>query len=177
MSALPLRSLEELTEPKQREMLERARALHVPDQQFLQVLAHAPGYAEALFEALYESHARGGVDHKLKEIIRVQLARHAGDPYFAALRSQAALDAGLSEADIEAGCGDFENDGRFGPAEKWALRYAHLMYREPKRIDAAFYAEGKTHYSEAQIVELGAFIALHYGLQVFARTLRLTPKG
>ena len=46
------------------------------------------------------------------------------------------------------------------------------MYLNPERVDAAFYAEDKQHYTEAQIMELGAFIAFHYGMQVFARTLK-----
>jgi hypothetical protein len=29
----------------------------------------------------------------------------------------------------------------------------------------------KTHFSEAEIMELGAFIALQYGMQMFMRTL------
>ena len=47
------------------------------------------------------------------------------------------------------------------------------MYLSPDNVDAGFYAEGKKHYSEAQIMELGAFIAFHYGMQAFARTLNL----
>jgi hypothetical protein len=38
-----------------------------------------------------------------------------------------------------------------------------------------FYAEGKTHFTEAQIMELGAFIAFHYGMQAFTRTLGVRP--
>ena len=55
------------------------------------------------------------------------------------------------------------------------LRYAREMYLNPERVDAAFYDEGRRHYSEAQIMELGAFIAFHYGMQAFARTLGLAP--
>jgi hypothetical protein len=33
------------------------------------------------------------------------------------------------------------------------------------------YADLKRHWSEAQIMELGGFIAFHYGMQVFMRTL------
>ena len=33
----------------------------------------------------------------------------------------------------------------------------------------------KKHFSEAQIMELGAMVALHYGLQVFMRTLKAYP--
>ncbi len=55
----------------------------------------------------------------------------------------------------------------------WAIVvcYARELYRNPENIDAAFYAERKRHYSEAQIMELGAFVAFHYGMQIFARTL------
>lgn len=167
--------VEDIDKPELREMIARARELGVPDALFFQIMAHAPGYAEALFDAMYRSHAMGAVDHKLKEIIRIQLARTAGDGYFAGLRSETATRDGLSEETIEAGCGDFDADARFTDAEKWALRYAWLMYREPKKIGKAFYDEGKTHYSEPQIMELGAFIALHYGMQLFMRTLKVVP--
>ena len=69
----------------------------------------------------------------------------------------------------------FENDPQFTEAEKWALRYAFLMYREPKKLNKDFYDEGKKHFSEAQIMELGGMIALHYGMQVFMRTLKAFP--
>ena len=143
-----------------------------PDAVFPRVLAHAPGYAKALWTAMDDTRLAPGIDIRLKEIIRIQLARHAADPYFSNLRSQAALDAGLTEDDIDAGSGDFENDDRFTDAEKWALRYAYLMYREPELVDAAFYDEGKQHFTEAQIMELGGMIAVHYGMQVFMRTLQ-----
>ena len=89
-----------------------------------------------------------------------------------------ATDSGLDEATIEAGCGDFAADPRFSGAEKWAQRYASLMFTAPKAVDKAFYDEGKTHYTEAQIMELGAFIAFHYGMQLFIGTLEVpTPTG
>jgi len=169
----------EIRDPELQELIRRGEALGVPDALFPRILARAPVLAKAVLRALLLSHAEGGVDHRLKEIIRVQLARTAGDPYFGGLRSARALKAGLDESRIAAGSGKFEDDARFTAAEKWALRYAHEMYLNPERIDAAFYAEGKRHYTEAQIMELGAFIAFHYGMQAFARTLgaRPLPKG
>jgi alkylhydroperoxidase family enzyme len=161
----------EVTDPELRELIQRSEELGVPDSHFPRVLARAPGYAKALLRALLHSHTEGSIDHRLKEIIRVQLARTAGDPYFARLRSARAKQEGLDEATIEAAAGKFEDDPRFTPGQKWALRYAREMYLNPEKVDAAFYAEGKNHYSEAQIMELGAFIAFHYGMQAFARTL------
>jgi len=167
--------LDQIDSPRLKKMMAQAEDLHVPDPQFFQILAHAPGYAEALFDAFYQSYAEGNVSHKLKEIIRIQLARYAKDPYFAGLRSKRAKEEGLTEDDIEAGVEGFERDDRFSPAEKWALDYAYQMYRDPKKLNKSFYDQGKEYYSEAQIMELGAFVALHYGLQVFMQTLQLQP--
>ncbi|NQV56427.1 MAG: hypothetical protein HQ503_11260 [Rhodospirillales bacterium] len=156
-------------------MRARAKELGGVDENFIRLLGHVPGYTEALFDALVRSHSGGNVDHKLKEIIRVQLARQAKDPYFGSLRSKQAAQEGLTEDRIEAGSGDFEKDDRFSPAEKWALSYARLMYTDPKKVSKAFYDEGKVHYSEAEIMELGGFIAFHYGMQVFTRAIGLKP--
>jgi alkylhydroperoxidase family enzyme len=167
-------TLDEIRDPELMELIRRGEELGVPDSLFPRILARAPGHARALLRALLMSHAEGSVDHRLKEIIRVQLARTAGDPYFGGLRSARAKAAGLDESRIAAGAGKFEDDPGFSSAEKWALRYAREMYLNPERVDAAFYDEGKRHYTEAQIMELGAFIAFHYGMQAFARTLGTT---
>ena len=176
-ATLPLVARAAIDDPALQALIARCDETGIADSRFVRLLAHVPGYAEALHDALDRSLMEGEVDHKLKEIVRVQLARLAGDRYFASFRSKRALEDGLTEERIEAGCGDFETDDRFTPAEKWALRYAWLMYREPGKVDKAFYDEGKTHFSEAQIVELGAFIAFHYGMQVFLGTLDLPEEA
>lgn len=168
---------EGIRDPELAALIARCEALGVPDAVLPRILARVPAYAKALIRALLLSHAEGNVDHRLKEIIRVQLARTAGDPYFAGLRSARARQAGLDEERIAAGSAKFESDPRFTAAEKWALRYAREMYLNPEKVDAAFYDEGRRHYSEAQIMELGAFIAFHYGMQAFVRTLGIVPPG
>ncbi|MDH3259499.1 MAG: hypothetical protein OEM84_00855 [Acidimicrobiia bacterium] len=155
------------------DLLETSGERELNDELFLRILGHVPGYAEAIHDAMYQSHVLGDVDHRLKEIIRIQLARTAGDPYFAGLRSGRATAEGLTEERIDAGSADFEHSPEFSQAEKWALRYAYLMYRRPEELDRSFYDEGKLHYTEAQIMELGGLIALHYGMQVFMRTLQV----
>ena len=171
----PPLQLTDVRDPELLALIERGVALGVPDHHFSLTLARAPQHAKAVLRAMLVSHANGNVDHKLKEVIRVQLARTAGDAYFAALRSRKALEAGLTEAAIAAGAAKSIDESRFNAAERWALRYARELYLNPENVDAACYAEGKRHYSEAAIMELGAFIALHYGMQVFARTLRIVP--
>lgn len=146
------------------------RRMGDPTERFPRILGHAPAYASAMWDAMSEALFEGSVDPQLKELIRIQLATTAGDPYFSALRSEHAV--GLSEARIQsARDGGFTEDDDFTAAEKWALRYAYLMYREPERVDAAFYEEGKRHYSEAEIMEIGGLVATHYGMAVFMSTL------
>ena len=91
------------------------------------------------------------------------------------MTASSARDSGLDEAPIDAGCGNYDDDPRFSEAEKIALRYADQMYLDPQKVDSAFYEQMKQHYTEAQIMELGGFIAFHYGMQVFMRTLDATP--
>lgn len=141
------------------------------DTTFPRILAHVPGYAEAMWDAMSEALFEGGVDHTLKEIIRIRLARAAGDPYFSGLRSAQATESGLTENRIDAGCADFEEDAQFTDSEKWALRYASRMYEDPAGVDSAFYDEGKRHFTEAQIMELGGLIAVFHGMSVFISTL------
>lgn len=147
------------------------RRLGGADSDFVQILAHAPGYAQAVWGAMAEALFEGTVDHRLKEMMRIQLASTANDPYFSELRSAEATESGLTEERIAAALGDFERDSQFTEAEKWALRYSYLMYRRPEDINNEFYEEGKRHFSEAQIMEMGGLIAIHYGLAVFMSTL------
>jgi hypothetical protein len=49
------------------------------------------------------------------------------------------------------------------------------MATAPEKIDAAFYAELRRHYSEEEIVELGAFIGFNIGYHTFFGTLKFYP--
>jgi alkylhydroperoxidase family enzyme len=163
---------EAITDPEMRELIAQGEVLGVPDDLFPRIVARAPEQAKPLMRALLMSHAQGNVDHRLKEIIRILLARFANDKYFASLRSRKAQALGLTEQRIDAGCFQYEDAAAgFSEAEKCALRYADLMFLDASQIDKAFYDQLKKHYSEAQIMELGAFIAFHYGMQMFMRSL------
>ena len=166
--------LEAITDPEMLDLMAQSKTLGVPDDLFPRIVARASEQAKPFMRALLMSHVQGAVDHRLKEIIRILLARFVGDPYFAALRSHKAREMGLDEDRIEAGCSNYEDSNLFTAAEKCALRYADQMYLDATKIDAAFYAELKTLFTEPQIMELGAFIAFHYGMQMFMRSLGAT---
>jgi hypothetical protein len=52
-----------------------------------------------------------------------------------------------------------------------------LMCLDANQIDKAFYEALKKNWSEAQIMELGAFIAVRYGMQMFMRSLGAKAAG
>ena len=49
------------------------------------------------------------------------------------------------------------------------------MQYSPDKIDKAFYVRLQKHYSDAEIVELGAFIGFNVGYHTFFRTLDFYP--
>ena len=158
---------EAITDPEMIELIAQSEKLGMPDDLFPRIIVRTPEQAKPLMRALLLSHAQGNVDHRLKEIIRVLLARFANDKYLRGVT----LAQGSRYARIDAGCYEYESDASFTEAEKWAPRYADQMFLDATKIDAAFYNELKKHYSEPQIMELGAFIAFHYGMQMFMRSI------
>ena len=49
------------------------------------------------------------------------------------------------------------------------------MATDPGAIDGAFYGELRRHYSDEEIVELGAFIGFNIGFHTFFGTLEFYP--
>jgi alkylhydroperoxidase family enzyme len=163
---------EAITDPEMVALIEQSEALGVPTDLFARIVARAPAQAKPTMRALLMSFTQGNVDHRLKEIIRVLLARFARDDYFASLRSRKAQAMGLTERRIDEGVSEYEDESkRFTEAEKIALRFADLMYLDANQIDNAFYDEMKKHWSEAQIMELGSFMVCYYGMAMFMRSL------
>jgi hypothetical protein len=163
---------EAITDPEMLELMAQGEALGVPDDVFPRLIARAPDQAKPIMRALLMSFTQGNVDHSLKEIVRILLARFADNKYFASLRSLKARAAGLTEARIDEGCFDYEDDSKgFSEAEKCALRFADLMYLDANQIDKAFYDNMKKHWTEAQIMELGSFMVCHYGMAMFMRSM------
>ena len=71
--------LEAITDPEMLELIAQARAVGVPDDLFPRIISHAPEQAKPIMRALLMSFTQGNVDHRLKEIIRVLLARFANE--------------------------------------------------------------------------------------------------
>ncbi len=64
----------------------------------------------------------------------------------------------------------FERSDRFTPQQKAALKYTSMLVWDPEGVDDALWAELRRHFSDAQIVELGSFVAVTYGQQRLIKT-------
>ncbi|MEP4378544.1 MAG: hypothetical protein ABJ215_05850 [Alphaproteobacteria bacterium] len=175
MSRLAPLELDQIEDPELRDLTAQCVELGVPDELFPRIVARSPGQAKTLLSVMLELHIRGNVDHQLKEIIRIQLARFVEDPYFSALRSKQAMDAGLTEERIDAGCDDYEDSELFTETERMALRYTEQLAIDPEKVDAAFYEQMHAHFTEAQIIELGTFFAIYHAAHLFMKTLNARP--
>jgi len=80
----------------------------------------------------------------------------------------------LTEADIDEGIAGAAA-ARLTASERLALDFSARMATEPQAIDAAFYDALRRHYSEEEIVELGAFIGFNIGYHTFFGTLKFYP--
>ena len=49
------------------------------------------------------------------------------------------------------------------------------MALDPDKVDAAFHDELRMHYSDEEIIELGAFIGFNIGYHTFFGSLRFYP--
>jgi hypothetical protein len=76
---------------------------------------------------------------------------------------------------IDDGIENYRESERFTGAEKIALEYSELMGTAPEKIDAAFYGKLRKHFSDEEIVELGAFIGFNVGYHTFFGTLKFYP--
>ncbi len=175
MSRLAPLELDQIEDPELRDLTAQCVELGVPDELFPRIIARVPAQAKTLLGVMLELHTKGMVDHQLKEIIRIQLARFVEDPYFSALRSKRAIAECLTEERIDAGCDDYEDSELFTEAERMALRFSDQLFLDPDKVDAIFYEQMREHWTEAQIMEIGTFLAIYHAAHLFMKTLDARP--
>jgi hypothetical protein len=168
MRMWPRLELSQITDPELLALMTRAEELGVPDGLFIRIVARVPAYTKVLLNALIVSHgqadrspAQGSSASSWRVSAATLLQRVAFEE---GARGRAGVDT------IEAGCGDSTMTRALRRAGRAALRYSDQMYLDAHKVDAAF-DELKRHWTEPQIMELGGFIAFHYSMHVFMRTL------
>jgi AhpD family alkylhydroperoxidase len=162
MSRLPKVPAEEVTDPELLAILERAERLSTPKPAWYLTLAHNPEMAKAYASYWDATHRGGQVEHTTKELMRIAISQLLGCAFCADQRSVVALDEGLVESEaLACALPDFDHPD---PRVRAALRYARALVREtePAAFDAV-YAELRSGFTDAEIVELGCFAAIAIG--------------
>ena len=81
MPNIRMLDLDELKAGKLRPLVNKALRHRAPDPAFHAMLGHSPDIARSMYLAWGAVFNTGQIDHKLKEIIRVQLSRMAACRY------------------------------------------------------------------------------------------------
>jgi alkylhydroperoxidase family enzyme len=84
---------------------------------------------------------------------------------------------GLTEGDVAAALGDLAAATTLSPATVAALRLADRLTDADPAVDAALYAELRRHFSEGQILALGAALSVASGWQRFIEAFGIRPDG
>jgi len=109
----------------------------------------------------------------LKEMVRVLISMKHFCGYCSTVRSNIAIDRGLTEEKLLATM-NFENSGMFDEREKAALRFATLFKDSDHGIDSdQVYDDLKKHFSEEQIIELALLCAQTDGVGKFVKSLNV----
>ncbi len=77
MPNISMLDIEDLRKTKLAPYIEKSLKHRAPDPAFHAIQGHNPDLSEAMYVAWGTVFSSGVVDHKLKEIIRVQLSRYA----------------------------------------------------------------------------------------------------
>jgi AhpD family alkylhydroperoxidase len=140
------------------------RALTVADeataleQGLLRIMAHAPEIAKGYMKFAFATALHRSLPRRLAELVRLRIAFHNQCRSCMAIRYRSAVDAGVTEDVVCSLERPFEAPD-LSAAEKAALRYADLSATDHLSIGDAEFDELRRHFTEAQIVELGMWVA------------------
>lgn len=132
------------------------------EQGLFRIIAHVPSMAKAMAVfggALWGNHT---LPRRLLELVRLRIAFHNQCRSCMAIRYQSAVDDGLTEGMV-CSLEKPEEAPDLTDAEKSAIHYADLSANDHFSINDATFADLRRFYTEAEIVELGMFIAFFIG--------------
>lgn len=121
-------------------------------------LAHSPALALGIAGFLKSLLSDSALPGCYKELVATRLSVLHKSRYAVAGHVLSAKQKGASDAQISAVQADFES-GPFTESEKLGFRCAERLHRSAQGLDNEFFAQLKSAYTDAQIVELVATAA------------------
>lgn len=136
------------------------------------IFAHTPEMAKGLFAFTGALKEHRSLSERLAEIVRLRIAFHNQCRSCMAIRYSDAVGEGVDE-DLVCSLEKPAEAPDLTDAERAALRYADLMANNHLAIGDDTYDDLRRYFSEAQIVELGLWIALCIGIGRLAATWKM----
>lgn len=153
-----------------REMIENAEALmgFVPNDAL--VMARHPALTKAMWGLVAAVYGPGEVDNGLKRLIGEAASKAAGCFYCSAHAAHGAKEQGVAQDKIDA-VWSFEDSPLFDDAERAAINLAMKAGVVPNETTDADFERLKRHFSDNQITEIVAVIAMFGFLNRWNSTL------
>jgi len=147
------------------------------DATFVEVFANAPELLNFVMNEFYmKIFFQGRVENKYKQFVRLRLSLLHGCRTCNMQNVPGALEAGISQEQVDA----IENyqSGPFDDKEKAVLSFAEQMAltNMDGRMDEELYNNLHTHFSDAEICELGTVMAVIAGMAKLSFVMDLVIK-
>jgi AhpD family alkylhydroperoxidase len=159
-----------ITDPELAQFIEDSRTYGTPRVESQAIRAHVPAVLRTFNRSWQAVFREGVLDHTIKELARVYVAKTLECGYCAGQRSHLATAAGLTEREFDEVI-EFRQSTVLSEREKAALLLAEAIAWDPLMADDEVWAKLHEHFTEPEIVELGYFIGLTMGQQKFLKTL------
>jgi len=161
-----------ITDPELAGYIEDSRKYGTPRVESQAIRAHVPAVLRSFNRAWQTTFREGVVDHNIKELCRVFVAKSLECGYCAGQRSHVATANGLTEREFDEVI-EFRESTVLSEREKAALLLAEAIAWDPLMADDEVWAKLHEHFTEPELVELGYFIGLTMGQQKFLKTLNI----
>jgi len=162
--------VESVTDPTLAAYLEESRRYGTPRLESQAIRAHVPAVLETFSQAWQRTFREGVLDHRVKELARVFIAKSLDCGYCAGQRSHVAAAQGVTEREYDELI-EFRKSTVLTDREKAALLWAEAIAWDPALADDEVWDQLHAHFSDPELVELGYFIGLTMGQQRFLKTL------
>jgi AhpD family alkylhydroperoxidase len=161
-----------IVDPELAGYMDDSRQFGTPRLESQAIRAHVPAVLRSFNQAWQHTFREGVLDHNIKELARVFVAKSLDCGYCAGQRSHQGVEGGLTERQFDEVI-EFRDSTTLGEREKAALLLAEAIAWEPSMADDEVWEKLHAHFTEPEIVELGYFIGLTMGQQKFLKTLSI----
>jgi alkylhydroperoxidase family enzyme len=121
-------------------------------------LAHTPALAQGIAGFLKSLLSDAALPGWYKELVATRLSVLLNSQYATSAHALSAKQKGATDSQIAAAKSNFET-GPFSDREKLGFRCAERLHRSAAELDDDFFAQLKSAYTNAQIVELVATVS------------------